>query len=660
MLILLALLLVLVFSALVTAILRPPARPAALLSVYLLSYANIVMVGQITNSLLQLNDPWLWLGLHAGLAGAAGLAWRLLGKPSLKAPWVGEDGRVLPAGLLRSWKSWPELWLLAIGVTAACLFSAFLIWIMPANNNDSLATHMSRIGYWMQHGSFFPWSTQRVWQITYPVDMQLQMFWTALFLGSDRIVESIQWSGALAAMAAVFGLARLMGAARPQALFAALLWATFPEIILESTTTQNDLVAGTLFAALLYLLFLGLDKRHTGALALSGLALGLALGTKQTLLFLMPGLALVLLLLLIYRGRGVFRSLLVWGAWGAGSFLLIGVYMYVVNIASFGNPMGPASAVEAQTGGQTAQALLENVSFNTFRLAYQSIDPTGLPDPLCGYGFKLKALVVGKITQALGFPVEAPVAVAEGHAFVLRERYVLQEDAAWYGPLFALLVLPAMVIEGIRGARKKDALRVGIVLLAVTFLLVNAAFRPGWDPFQGRYFIPVITAATALTAFLFRPGPKVGSLLVRWVVAALALTITFTTLQLNSGKPISGSRTIWSMTRLERETIQSFYMRRPARLVEKYVPADGTLGLLTYGTFLEYPFFRENYSRRLVQIFPYAQGNDTDWLREQGVEFVLVQVSELMPVVDMPAGLVRVAADEDWSLYTWDPAPPQP
>ena len=37
--------------------------------------------------------------------------------------------------------------------------------------------------------------------------------------------------------------------------------------------------------------------------------------------------------------------------------------------------------------------------------------------------------------------------MAPGHIFVLRERYVLQEDAAWYGPLFAFLVLPALVYQ---------------------------------------------------------------------------------------------------------------------------------------------------------------------------------------------------------------------
>ena len=651
MLIIPALALVLVCSLLITAVLRPPTRPAALLSVYLLSYANIVLVGEVSNSFLQLNNTWMWLGLHLVLAVGAWGVWWFRRRPSLLAPWRGADGRIIPGGLRATLKTHPELWVLGLGVVLVFAFNLVLIWIVPPNNNDSLATHMSRVGYWLQRGSFFPWPTQRVWQVTYPVNMQLQMFWTALFLRSDRIVEIVQWIGALAALAAVFGLGRLMGATRPQALFAALIWATFPEIILEATTTQNDLVAGTLFAAMLYLFFLGFRRKDPRMLALSGLALSLGLGTKQTLFFLLPGLALIGLLIWWYGGRAVWRSLATWAVGAAAAFVIFSAYMFVVNQVNFGHLMGPETAINAQTGGQTRESLIQNLAFNSFRLAYQAIDPSGLPDPLTGYSFKLKGLVAGKILDAIHFPVEAPVAVATGHVFNLRERYVMQEDAAWYGPLFALLGIPAIIYQFARGLKKKDALRAGLLILAVTFLLMDAAFRPGWDPFQGRYFIPVVTVGAAAMAFLYRPG-KAWAVL-RWLVVVVALVIAVETFLLNSGKPLSGEYAIWHTGRLEQETMQSFYMREPVQMVDASVPADATLGLLTYGNFLEYPFFREDFSRRLVQIYPPEKAQDTNCLKAQGIEYIVVQSTSDSPALTIPAGWVRVASTGDWTLLTW-------
>lgn len=643
--------LVMLFAIILTAVLDIRVRPAALISVYLLAYANIVLVGEITNTFYQLNNPWLWLGLHYLLAAAAWFVWRWAGKPSLKAPWVGADGRILPAGLRASLKRFPDLWVLGAGVGLVFLFSAVLIWVVPPNNNDSLATHMSRIGYWLQRGAFFPWPSDRIWQITYPVNMQLQMYWTVLFLGTDRMVEIVQWLGALTALPVIYGLARLLGAARPQALFAALVWATFPEIILELTTTQNDLVAGTLFAAMLYLLFLGLSRRHTALLSLSGLALGLGLGTKQTLLFLLPGLGLIVGLVFLYQGRSVLRGLLVWGASCMAAFLLLGAYMFVVNQVRFGTPMGPETAVDAQTGGQTGQSLVQNLVFNTFRLSYQMLDPTGLPDPICGYSFKLKGLVVSKLTQAMHFPVELATATAQGHQFILRERYILQEDSAWYGPLFSFLVLPALFYQMVRGMRKKDALRVGIFLLALTFLLIDATFRPGWDRFQGRYFIPVVMISSALLAFVALPGR--WAVVFRWAITALALVIAANTFLLGSGKPVSGTYAVWNTSRIDQQTIQSFYMRAPAYMVDADVPADATLGLLTYDTFLEYPFFREDFRRRLVQIYPPERAGDEVWLKAQGIEYVLVLAPPGIASVAMPAGLAPIRSLADWTLYTW-------
>ena len=96
MLLILAIALVLAAGLLVIAILRPPSRPAAVVGLYLLGYANIVLVGEIANSFWQLNNPLFWLGLHFVLLVVAWLAWRWVGRPhSLLEPWLGRNGRLL-------------------------------------------------------------------------------------------------------------------------------------------------------------------------------------------------------------------------------------------------------------------------------------------------------------------------------------------------------------------------------------------------------------------------------------------------------------------------------------------------------------------------------------------------------------------------------------
>src|SRR5204863_3734079 len=92
-----------------------------------------------------------------------------------------------------------------------------------------------------------------------------------------------------ATTAAVAGIARRLGLTLRQALFGALLFATLPVVILQSSTALNDLVFGSFLACCAYFLF----TWRPVTLSLAALALGLAIGTKITALLGLPLLALL-------------------------------------------------------------------------------------------------------------------------------------------------------------------------------------------------------------------------------------------------------------------------------------------------------------------------------------------------------------------------------
>ena len=117
-----AVVLILACAIFLLAILRLPGRVAALLGLYLLCYANIVLVGEITNSVLQLNNPWLWLGLHLpGGRGLAGLAARRAARSVERVASCDSAASELWTAL----KRWPDLSLLAVGVGLWFLFNAY-------------------------------------------------------------------------------------------------------------------------------------------------------------------------------------------------------------------------------------------------------------------------------------------------------------------------------------------------------------------------------------------------------------------------------------------------------------------------------------------------------------------------------------------------------
>jgi 4-amino-4-deoxy-L-arabinose transferase-like glycosyltransferase len=650
--------LILLTSLLITASLRLTSKPAALISCYLFSYANVVLAGEIANSFYVLNQQWIFLLLHFIFCAASGLWWWKSGKPSLAGPfsnWKAEFNSWSVRDLI---KKWPDLALLALGIFATFAYAAVLNLFVPANNNDSLSTHLSRVGYWLQHGSFFPWPSSRQFQLFYPVNTQLQFLWTILFWGSDRLIGFIQWIAAVVAAVAVFGTGRLLGWKRAQSAFAALIFLSFPLILLQITTPQNDLVNAAFFASSVYFLLAGFRSGQKNLLLLSALSIGLGLGTKQTFYFLLPGIATLVLFQWKKTGKKLWPKIAFWAAACLVSFVLFTIYMNVVNWRYFGNPLGVQESVSSITGEGNVSRTTHSIIYNIPRYVYQMLDTSGLPRPLDGYAHKIKSHIIQFIVDKTGFQIEGTNYTFPGHTFLLKTMNINQEDNAWYGPLSVLLLFPAMAYYFIKGIRTREPFFVGMILTALIFLIAFVIVFPYWDPYAGRYFAPIVALCAPAMAGFF-PADQKRRVILRTVILALALTVTGVTMLTNPAKQVAGKMTnrvnIWSGDRVAIETIQNFDDRKMLYMVDDLVPIDATLGLYTPGYFLDYPMFGAYFTRRLVPIYPFEKIQDTGWLNAQGIQYILVQENQT-PAPVLPPGIIRIKSIDGWSLYLW----PQP
>ena len=237
-----ALFILLVSSLPWAAIARPSNKPAWLMALYLIVSANVTLSCYIANSFYLLNQRWVMLGLHMLIGGIGWLIWMRNGKPS---PWAPFQGWKINFNVQRLRRE-PVLALLILSTILAYVFALVQIILIPQNNMDSLSTHLSRIGFWLQNASFFPWQTPMLNQVWYPVVAQLQTYWTLLFLGGDHMVGSVQWLAALISGVGVYGVARLLGYQQRPSACAALIFLGFPLVALQATTTQTDLMTAVL------------------------------------------------------------------------------------------------------------------------------------------------------------------------------------------------------------------------------------------------------------------------------------------------------------------------------------------------------------------------------------------------------------------------------
>jgi len=366
---------------------------------------------------------------------------------------------------------------------------------------------------------------------------------------------------------------------------------------------------------------------------------------------------------------------------------LLGSYIYVVNLKYFGDLFGSPNYIDtmleipqtrndmptvkpglarmsqhnstpvhmADESSISRDIFLE-VLYNTPRLFYQALDTSGLPRPLDGYSHKVKLRVARAFFQVIGFEeIEGSAYTAPGHPFSFEQKNINEESHAWYGPLSVLLIFPALLIQSWRGLRQRSYLLLipGISLLI--FVPLEIIFRPGWDPYQGRYFAPLVALCAPLMATWFN---KKSNTIYEWLLAGSAIVIIAVTLLYNPSKPTLGKYAddlhVWNNSRIFIQTIQRKNDRDLYAMVEEFVPADATLGYYIPFFILDYPLFGEHLSRRLLPLSAPTQISDLQWLRAQGIEYLLLpQDGYPTPPVEYQI----VSHVSGWKLFVYIPTP---
>lgn len=624
--------------------------PAAILTGYLLFVSNIVFVFLAANTFYELANRNLILILQAVLSVIMIGLWFLRGKPPLFQGTKNLLRLLKNRSLIQTIKEWPLIIILGSGVFFTYSFYLILIWIVAPNNTDSLHTHLARLGYWLQNNSFFPWQTLNFKQLFYPVNISLQVFWTILFQGTDRLAGYVQWVSAIITIIAVYGIARLLNAKRPQALFAALLWASFPIILFQSTSTQLDLSSASLFLAAVYFLILGIKTESKKGFIASGLALALALGAKQTIIFLLPGLLIFTLLQWTFWRRH-FKLLLTWALSTTLFFLVLSSYIFIVNYATYGNVAGPKDVVSESTGSS-----LENMFLVMPRLMYQSIDFSGLPKPIEAFGNRTKAKVMETIQKGTGFTLETSKGNAPDQQFAYRDFQEPTEDAAWFGFASLAILLPAVIIVFIKAIKKKETLTIGLILLSVSFLPVNAFLRWGWDPYQGRYFIGAVGLIAPLM-FICVNKRNYSKYIQAFAVIIAAATMIGVSLY-NPSKPLkSNDVEIFSA---DRQKLQSLSAGKSlwnfTYMINRSLPENAVVAYYAEGTIYDYALFGEHFTRTVIPLVDPKFLADEEWLKSKDIQYVLVDVSHGLPGIIAEKLIEYDEVKGSWMMYTWSKA----
>lgn len=152
--------------------------------------------------------------------------------------------------------------------------------VAPPNNWDSMTYHMPRVMHWIQNQSVVHYQTNIIRQISFPPGASYLVMNLQILSGSDRFANFIQWTAYVGCIIVSRSIVEIVFG-RKYELIGVLATASIPMAIMQSTTTQNDLVVSYWLICLLY--FTLLKNPYTfGNIICIGLSFGLGIITKYT------------------------------------------------------------------------------------------------------------------------------------------------------------------------------------------------------------------------------------------------------------------------------------------------------------------------------------------------------------------------------------------
>ncbi len=519
----------------------------------------------------------------------------------------------------------PLVAILAVALLGAFGYVAALIIGTAPNDYDVLWYHLARAAFWkQQHAVAYIPHANDARLNGFPPNAEIADSFSMILGNTERFTGFVQLSSLVAMTIAIGGIARKIGLSVRQAAFGALLFTATPVVILQSSTSLNDLVFSSFLAIAAYFLF----TWSRVSLALVALAVGLAIGTKITALL---GLAVLALLGAFLYPRRRWPTLVGVGLAG----ILLGFPWYVLNLVKTqhfdGKLANPENAAKVTQGNTYSPA---GVVAHFMRLVIDAVDPSGAVGRdrflyLVAAGVVLALAVrarrrLGNVGVAAAVGLTAlPLAfraidhgflhayqklwVSAGKdtlAFLGSDKHLTAASPfqSWYGPAGILLVLAGFWFVGV-GLRRRALPRVTLLLaLAPVIWLVLQAVTTFYSIWDGRYTMFAVALGAAVWGLVQPIRP------LAWAATAIAVTAMALALvhydEKPSGVNVLGGPAPTSVWDKSRAQVLARWLHpgetEVVAYLEKHAKKGQTIWLLIARKDVSYPYFGTHLDRHVT------------------------------------------------------------
>ena len=377
---------------------------------------------------------------------------------------------------LSTWSTGQKVLLVGVGFVLA---TTFLIAICsPPNNNDSLAYHVSRVVHWIQNRSVAPYPTVIPRQNFMPPWSEYVLLNLSILTWGDQLVNLVQW---LAMFGCIVGVSRLVsrfGISLCGQLSSAVFITSLPMAILQSSSTQNDLVTAfwVIILANLVMTTIRAEQIRWQDGALLGAVCGLGVLTKGTFL----GFCLPLLAWLgwDFLKKRKFRDLLKIAITILVLTLALNIPFWARNHRAYQSFLGPEEYIRKQAGMYIDPRLaISNLIKN---VVFHIATPIDTINTFILGGYQ-------RIHGILGVSIDATTHLARKEPFSVI-GFSNHEDISGNPLHFAILILFIVIMVPRASTITEGSHRAMLLVWISSFILFS--FLYSWQPWGSRLQLP--------------------------------------------------------------------------------------------------------------------------------------------------------------------------
>lgn len=378
-----------------------------------------------------------------------------------------------------------------LGATILAILAviASIALIAPPNTADAMEYHLPRVLLWVSNHTVRNFPTADFAQLIQPPAAEFIHLHTYLLLGSDRLLNLVEFFALVGCSIATSLIAAKLGAPRTAQLLAALFVVTIPEAILESSGSMNTVIVAFWITTACSFTLSAVKDQSTADVLTVALACGLALFTKGTAFIFLPFVIMGCILFRAAPGR----------SWMFKRLPLILFIALALNTGQFirayqvtGTPLG----APFPGGGPRLHFKNDRITPGTIVASIIRHATLHMETPSDKINSRIESVVRGAI-NFIGNNPDDPSAVWLGYSFSIGHPSRLETQAG--NPLhFLLLIITFAALLFMM--REFDSLHrsilwyaLGVVLAFITFCAVIR-----WQPWGSRFHLPIFILAAAL------------------------------------------------------------------------------------------------------------------------------------------------------------------